>query len=339
MAIHPGSDAIIANLPSSTSANIVGRLWEEAARFNPVGLDSATSKLRMRYNSKGEILNLTEMERRYPKTHDNMPIHESDTVRHVAVQDASVFGDEEPNIWLSFENEDDDVEGNEDREPTPEEEQRMRDFGHMVENSNVFSELQEGERWKACARNSVFGVRFDVVHKALTGEDKLKISRYWADSVRWIPFWMAPSDERAAIGIIIKTVGPDNRKVGANGDPDGKPEDWFELWTREVTTKNDTVEFHSWKAELIGTESGSQPLFGDGEYPLPTAPFLVMRDGLPDNTIYLDPGDTLLRTAVNIDLSWSSHYQRMDLNGSPKLFFDDPELEGDQLVVGPGEVY
>jgi hypothetical protein len=322
----------------ATNADVLKELIRTAKRHKPARLDGLTEQVRARYHSRGEHLVAAEIKRRFPDSHESMPVVEVDTVRHAMTQDASVFGHDTPNAWLTFGADDDATEGNEDREPTPEETERMKAFEHVLADAELWAELHEAEKWARGARNCVIQLRWDTVAEALTGKGRVKLTRRWASQVEVIPLWCAPTEERAAIAWVLEATGPDNRSAGRGGMPEGKPERWYELWHREVTIGDDgRVAFGEWHAELIGEESGSIPLFGDGIYPLATAPFLVFRDGLPDASIFLDPGDTLLRTALNIDIEWASHFARLALNGHPFLIIDDPDFEGKTAVTGSGK--
>lgn len=319
-----------------TAANYqaLKKLIAEAKRYKPEGLDVLTERIRARYHSRGGSEVAAEIVRRFPDSHESMPVHETDTVRHTMTQDASVFGHDVPNAWITFERPGQEDEGNEAAEPTPEERERMKAFADVIEDAELWDELHEAEKWVRGARNCVLSFSWDTVHEALTGKGRVKVQRHWASQVECIPLHASATEERAALCWIFQTQGPKLTKQHTVDDDEA----FFHIWSREVTIGDDgKVTFSPWNAEIVGTKSGSRPMYGDGVYPLPTAPFVVFRDGRPDATLFLDPGEALLRFALNVDVEWSSHFSRVDLNAFPFLVIDDPDFDGKTGVKGPGK--
>ena len=308
--------------------------------------DTHHRNLRELYENKQERQTKKELARRFPKSADRMPLETVGIVRRVAEEDASAYSTP-PERWLDIDGIRPRLELPRDKDgvvrPAADDETddpkavaRAEAFDRMITKARLHRCMREAERRLMVAQTQFvrLGWRQAVEGRAGIGnDDSLMASLYWPHQVHVACHHSDPTNLYSAFCLIAESVGPDGGV-------------WYEVWRRTYTEQNgQLVAFGQWRAEMIPQAKDDKdqrtayPLFGDGIYPLPTLPWVVMHDGMPSGSVYLDEGRDLVRVQLNINALHSDHLYTVDLHANPKTVITSDEIKngGGEISLGAGE--
>lgn len=297
-----------------------------ARSAKPSGYDTHQQRVRSLYEGKLDALLAQELRRRYPRTHDRLPRVSIALARKIADEDATAY-DQPPERWLTIRGERDD------------DDRRALDFAALVSGARMASAMREVERRLMLAK-TVFlrvGFRPDVEGRgAVGGVGEVRLTPYWPSQVQVIPHHSAPDDLYSAVALLAETQGP-------------QPGRWWELWRREVVEDDSgaPVSFGPWHAELVpdvddkdrGDLRHARPLFGDGVYPLPTLPWVVLTDGMATGSVFLDEDRDIVQTVLSISSLLSTEMHKVDMSGHPQRWYSGNQTPVEELVGGPASVW
>lgn len=310
----------------ATTKHQLDLILKTARATKPAGYDSHQARVRQLYEGKADGLLTQELRRRYPKTHDRLPHVSIALARKIADEDATAY-DQPPERWITIRGERND------------DDKRAVAFAALVDGARTASVMREVER-RLMLSKTVFlriGFRADVEGRGrVGGVGELRAMPYWPSQVQVIPHHSAPDDLYSAVALLAETTGPG-------------PGRWWELWRREVI--EDAIgmprSFGPWHAEVVpdvddkdkGDLRHARPLFGDGIYPLPTLPWVVLTDGMATGSIFLDEDRDVVQTILTISSLLSTEIHKVDMSGHPQRWYAGNQTPVEELVGGPASVW
>lgn len=334
------SDKLIASLgsSSSTTQSTLRDLLALARSKKRAGFDKHQSDLRELYEDRQYAQTLAELERRFKDSYKEMPVETVGIVKRVAEEDASAYrkpptrsitvGDKRPRLDPT------DADLKHDETDDAKAVAKAVAFRKVVKGAKMHSVLREAGRRVVVSKVHFVrvGYREAVPGRAGIGATEgVKLALFWPQFVSVICHHSEPESMLSAYLLVAETEGPDGGT-------------WFEVWRREYMegVNGELVGFGAWRAEMIPQTNGGDDkrsayfLYGDGEYPLPTLPWLALYDGLPSGSVYVDEGRDLVRTQLNLNALHSDHLFSIDLHGHPRVVISSTRVKnaGGDIAIG-----
>lgn len=307
----------------------------------PSGYDDHVEAVAQLYAGKQEALTRDALSRRYKNTHQKIPTDSLNVVKRIAVEQATAY-ESAPERWLTFDglrpvdNATDESDTTTDAGLLA----RSMAFDDVVDAARLHKTMLEATR-RLMVVPTVFvrvGWQVPVQGRGAVGDmgsmGAPVLEVFWPHRVHVYCHHSAPSDLYSALVLVAEAAGPDG---GA----------WFEVWRREafVDEVGTLTGFGQWHAERIPDRKDDKdrrtayPLFGDGIYPLPTLPWVVLYDGTPENGVYCDEGRDLVDTQLNINVVASDALFNLAMGAHRQLVVTSTKARQAELnaVIGPGD--
>jgi len=302
------SDAAIRALGRGpTDAKQIELLRNVAQRNRPPGYVDVVTPIRERYEGLGLADAEAEKRRRFPETHDQLPTVVLDTTKQVAKTDAQAYRSPPTRTVV-----DDDA--------------KTEALAELV------AEIQLDQRLLSATRRAQAAGSVWLKPQWDPARGRIVVDVRWPDQVMWHCQPGLPASADSLILVIASASAPDS-----DADPE---EDFHEVWHRSAEIGDDGMPvFGGWRAEIVGTETGSRPLYGDGVYPLDRCPWVPLIDDDDGSTLSPHPGHALLQWARNSEAIWLNVLSRDDYHGSPATYFfgqGTDALRDQPITVGPG---
>lgn len=336
-----------------TTMEALRKMLQDAKAVKPsVGgktYDTHQAELKELYENKQERLTRNELKRRFPKAHKKMPVECAGIVRRIAREEAAAYG-QAPDRWMTIDGIRPRLEVPEDKDGNaippksgketddPKLVERAKSFDNVITRARSNKYLREAERI-LMASKTVFlrlGWRGQQEGRAdIDDADVVTFNIYWPHQVHVISHHDDAENLHSAVAVIAETTGPGGGL-------------WYEVWTRETTPSQmrHGVAFESWRVEcipaIVDDDDEREPywLFGDGHYPLPTLPWVVLHDGLPSGSVYVDTDRDIVRTQLNMNAMWSDHFHAIDYGAHGQYYVQSDRIMQDRtpVTVGPGKL-
>ncbi len=302
--------------------------------------DAHHERLAQMYANNQEAHTREELASAFPETHSRMSVETHGITRRTAIEEGVAYS-QPPERWLTVDGlrfTDGEVADPDTETNDPAVGERQAQFEEAVHLARLHKKLLEVGR-RVVIANTVF-VRL-AWRKAIPGRAAVNnvgravLDVYWPHQVQVATHHSAPNDLYSAYLLIATAPGPD----GA----------WAEVWRREVIEDEfgELEGFGPWRAERIpvgGDEDEddkrvARPLFGDGEYPLETLPWVVYHDGEPTHGVFVEGGRDLVRTNLNLNRVSSDDLYSLAQGAHRQVVIQSDTLrkEGSDITWGPGE--
>ena len=339
------SDALVHALANSGTSDRkqLQTMMEHAKAVKPVvdgiHFDKHHKMLAQLYANNQEGLTREELKVAFPKTWQRMAIETHGIVKRLAVEEGTAY-ETPPERWLTFDGKRyaDEVTDADEQTSDPRHGERQQQLTDAIEAARMHRAMLEAGRRVVVAQTCFvrLGWRKPVEGRAAVGnKGRAVLDVYWPHQVQVACHHSAPDDLYSAYLLIAVAPGP------GGGE-------WAEVWRREVYEENGVLTgFGPWRAERIpvGDDRDDKdqryavPLFDDGEYPLPTLPWVVLHDGVPTHGVYVDEGRDLVRVNLNINRVSSDDLYGLAQGAHRQVYIQSDRLrkDGTDVVWGPGE--
>ena len=329
------------NAGQTTQAQLA-LLKELAKKPKPKDYDDHVNVVADLYAGRQEQHTRDALAARYHNTHQSIPSESLNIVKRIAVEQATAY-ETAPQRWVTYDGLRP-VEGetsDNNTTPDPALVARADSFASVINAARLHRVMLEATR-RLMVVPTVFvrvGWQAPVVGRGAVGDMDANgapvLEVFWPSKVHVVCHHTAPSDLYSALCLIAETSGPDGGT-------------WFEVWRREAFHDEfgALTGFGPWRAERIPqTREGEDdkraayPLFGDGEYPLPTLPWVVFHDGMPEHGVYCDEGRDLVAAQLNVNVVSSDALYNLSMGAHRQLVVNSDRLKqsGQSVVFGPGD--
>jgi hypothetical protein len=302
--------------------------------------DKHHERLAQMYANNQEPFTREELAMAFPETHQRMAVETHGITKRTAVEEGVAYS-KPPERWVTVNGlrfTDGEVVDADTETADPVVGEKQAQFNEMVHLARLHKKLLEvGRRVVISGTTFVrIGWRNPIKGRAAIGNvGHAVLDVYWPHQVQVATHHSAPNDLYSAYLLIATAPGPDGH--------------WAEVWRRECfeDESGELTGFGPWRAERIpvgGDDDDddkrvARPLFGDGEYPLQTLPWVVYHDGEPTHGVFVDAGRDLVRTNLNLNRVSSDDLYSLAQGAHRQVVIQSDILrkEGSDVTWGPGE--